>query len=74
MIQLFGSAWFVVANTEHPEETIRFLDYLVSEENVRLWVEGVGVPPSVAGIDYSQYDWRRSSRTSPICSRIGTVL
>jgi raffinose/stachyose/melibiose transport system substrate-binding protein len=56
MIQLFGSAWFVVANTEHPEETIRFLDYLVSEENVRLWVEGVGVPPSVAGIDYSQYD------------------
>jgi raffinose/stachyose/melibiose transport system substrate-binding protein len=56
MIQLYGSAWFVVADTEHPEETISFLDYLVSEENVRLWVERVGVPPSVAGIDYNQFD------------------
>ncbi len=48
MIQLFGSAWFVSADSEHPEETIRFLDYLVSEEAVPLWVEGVGVyrPPS----------------------------
>ena len=25
-----GSAWFIAADTEHPEETIRFLDYLVS--------------------------------------------
>ena len=30
MIHLMGSAWFIAADTEHPEETIRFLDYLAS--------------------------------------------
>ena len=58
MIQLFGSAWFVTANSEHPEETMRFLDYLVSADVIPLWVEGASLLPAQAGVDYSSLDIR----------------
>ena len=58
MIHLMGSAWFISADTEHPEETIRFLDYLVSADVIPLWVEGASLLPAQAGVDYSSLDIR----------------
>ena len=57
MIHLMGSAWFIAADTEHPEETIRFLDYLVSADTIQLWLDG-GTLPAQAGVDYSPYEMR----------------
>ncbi|MCY3867302.1 MAG: extracellular solute-binding protein [Chloroflexi bacterium] len=57
MIHLMGSAWFIAADTEHPEETIRFLDYLASPETIQLWLDG-GTLPAQAGVDYSPYEMR----------------
>ncbi len=57
MIHLMGSAWFIAADTEHPEETIRFLDYLVSPETIQLWLDG-GTLPAQANVDYSPYEMR----------------
>ncbi len=57
MIHLMGSAWFIAADTEHPEETIRFLDYLASAETIQLWLDG-GTLPAQAGVDYSSYEMR----------------
>ena len=58
MIRLMGSGWFIPADTEHPEETINFLDYLVSEDAIPLWVEGAKLLPALAGVDYSGLDIR----------------
>ncbi len=58
MIRLMGSGWFIPADTEHPEETIKFLDYLVSEDVIPLWVEGAKLLPALAGVDYSGLDIR----------------
>ena len=58
MIRLMGSAWFISADTEHPEETIRFLDYLVSADVIPLWVEGASLLPAQAGVDFSSLDIR----------------
>ena len=58
MIRLMGSGWFIPADTEHPEEAIKFLDYLVSEEVIPLWVEGAKLLPALAGVDYSGLDVR----------------
>ncbi len=57
MIHLMGSAWFVVADTENPEETIRFLDYLASADTIQLWIDG-GTLPAQAGVDYSGFEMR----------------
>lgn len=57
MIQLMGSAWFIAADTEHPEETIRFLDYLVSADTIQLWLDA-GTLPAQANVDYSPYEMR----------------
>ena len=56
MIRLMGSGWFIPADTEHPEEAIKFLDYLVSEEVIPLWVEGASLLPALANVDYSGLD------------------
>ena len=57
MIHLMGSGWFIPADTEHPEETIRFLDYLASAETIQLWLDA-GTLPAQAGVDYSPYEMR----------------
>ena len=57
MIHLMGSAWFIAADTEHPEETIRFLDYLASADTIQLWLDG-GTLPAQANVDYSPYEMR----------------
>lgn len=58
LIELIGSAWFIPADSEYPEEALRFLDYLVSEEAVRLWIEDGGLVPAVRGINYENYEIR----------------
>ena len=58
MIRLMGSGWFIPADTEHPAETIKFLDYLVSEDVIPLWVEGAKLLPALAGVDYGGLDVR----------------
>ncbi|MCQ3805660.1 MAG: extracellular solute-binding protein, partial [Acidimicrobiia bacterium] len=55
-VQYLGGGWMIAADTEYPEETVMFLDYLVSEEAVPLWVEGASLVPAVKGVDYSAYD------------------
>ncbi len=57
MIHLMGSIWTIAADTEHPVEAIRFLDYLVSEENTQFWLDA-GILPALAGVDYSPYEMR----------------
>jgi ABC-type glycerol-3-phosphate transport system substrate-binding protein len=42
-----GSAYFASAATKHPKEAAQFLDYLFSDEVVKIWVEQVGVIPPV---------------------------
>ena len=54
-VQYLGGGWMIAADTEYPEETVMFLDYLVSEEAVPLWV-GASLVPAVKGVDYSDYD------------------
>jgi raffinose/stachyose/melibiose transport system substrate-binding protein len=41
-----GSAWFVSAKTEHPDEVAMLLDHLYSDTSARIWVEkGRYIPP-----------------------------
>jgi len=41
-----GSAWYVSANTKHPNEAALFLDYLFSDEAVKIWIEAASrIPP-----------------------------
>lgn len=47
----------VAADTEHPEETIRFLDYLASPETIQLWLDG-GTLPAQANVDCSPCEMR----------------
>jgi raffinose/stachyose/melibiose transport system substrate-binding protein len=35
-----GSAWFITASTQHPDEAAAFLDYLISQEAGQRWIEG----------------------------------
>ena len=58
MIQLMGAVWYIIGDTEHPEETLTFLNYLVSDEAHPLWVEGAKLLPGVTGVDFSGYDVR----------------
>lgn len=58
MIQLMGAVWYIIGDTEHPEETLTFLNYLVSDEAHSLWVEGAKLLPGVTGVDFSDYDVR----------------
>ena len=75
MIHLMGSAWFISADTEHPEETIRFLDYLVSAEDDPALGRGRQFAAQrQAGVDYSPYDdTSRVPGFHSTWSRLGTV-
>ncbi len=48
-----GSAYFISANSPHPDEAALFLDYLFSEEAVKIWIESASRIPPVA-IDTSE--------------------
>ena len=41
-----GSGWLVSAASEHPEATLEFLDYLVSEEMGQRWVTEINAVPA----------------------------
>jgi len=43
-----GSGFLISSKTAHPEEAIKFLDYLFSEENDKKWLEDMCVIPPVA--------------------------
>ncbi len=43
-----GSGYFVSSKTAHPEEAIKFLDYLFSEENGKIWLEDMSINPPIA--------------------------
>jgi raffinose/stachyose/melibiose transport system substrate-binding protein len=40
-----GSAYFISAQTEHPEETLLFLDFLFDPANAHYWMEGMNIIP-----------------------------
>jgi len=41
-----GSAYYISADTQHPEEAAMLLDYLFSEEAAKIWIEGASrIPP-----------------------------
>ncbi len=50
-----GSGWLVSAASEHPEATLEFLDYLISEEMGTRWVTEINAIPAypvdAAGLD-----------------------
>lgn len=47
-----GSAYYIAANSAHPDEAALFLDYLFSEEAVDMWVEQASkIPPVAANTD-----------------------
>ena len=50
-----GGTWVVIGDTEHPDETLAFLDYLVSEEALPLWIDA-NLLPVLKGVDYNQFD------------------
>jgi raffinose/stachyose/melibiose transport system substrate-binding protein len=50
-----GSGWVVSANSQHPEETLTFLDYLISEEMGPRWVAEIGAVPAYP-VDTSALD------------------
>jgi len=58
LIELIGSAWFIPADTEYPEEALRWLNYLISDEAVQMWLEDIGQVPTVLGIDFSTLNVR----------------
>ena len=35
-----GAAWFITSSTAHPDEAAAFLDFLVSPEAGKMWIEG----------------------------------
>jgi raffinose/stachyose/melibiose transport system substrate-binding protein len=41
-----GSGYFVSAKSEHPEEAVKFLNFLFDPANAKYWVEGMSVVPS----------------------------
>jgi raffinose/stachyose/melibiose transport system substrate-binding protein len=50
----FGEALVVNGKTKHPDESAAFLDYLFSENAVKIWYEG-GYIPSAKNVDYSSF-------------------
>ena len=50
-----GSGWVVSANTEHPDEVLEFLDYLISEEMGGNWITQISAVPAYP-VDTSQMD------------------
>ena len=50
-----GGTWVVIGDTEHPEETLMFLDYLVSDEALPLWIEA-NLLPVLKGVNYDDFD------------------
>lgn len=50
-----GEAVVVNSKTKHPEETVKFLDYMFQPDNMEYWYEA-GLIPSVKDVDYSEYE------------------
>ena len=50
-----GSGWVVSANSEHPDEVLEFLDYLISEEMGGNWITQISAVPAYP-VDTSQMD------------------
>jgi raffinose/stachyose/melibiose transport system substrate-binding protein len=54
-----GSQWSISARAskEAQEEAVKFLDFLTSEENIKIWVEeGYLVPIRKGGLNWEQFD------------------
>lgn len=50
-----GSGWVVSSSTEHPDEVLKFLDYLISEEMGPRWVDDISAVPAYP-VDTSALD------------------
>ena len=50
-----GSGYFVSANSEHPEESIAFLDFLFDPANANIWAEQMNIVPPYA-VDMSSFE------------------
>ena len=50
-----GSGWVVNSGTEHPDEVLEFLDYLISEEMGPRWVDDISAVPAYP-VDTSELD------------------
>ena len=62
-----GSIWVLAANSQHPEEAGKFLDFLVSPESAEVWAEQANIPLPVT-LDTSTLE------VSPLLTRVIEVL
>jgi raffinose/stachyose/melibiose transport system substrate-binding protein len=62
-----GSIWVLAANSQHPDEAGKFLDFLISPESAELWAEQANTPLPVT-IDTSTLE------ASPLLTTVIEVL
>jgi raffinose/stachyose/melibiose transport system substrate-binding protein len=62
-----GSIWVLAANSQHPEEAAKFLDFLVSPESAEVWAEQANIPLPVT-LDTSTLE------ASPLLATVIEVL
>ena len=62
-----GSNWVLSANSQHPEEAGKFLDFLVSPESAKVWAEQGNIPLPVT-LDTSTLE------VSPLLASVIEVL
>ncbi len=62
-----GSAYYISSKSQHPKEAAQFLDYLISQQAVKVWVEQTGSFPPV------KFD-TRAAHVSPLFRSILNVL
>ena len=74
MIRLMGSGWFIPADTEHPEEAIKFLDYLVSEDVIPLWSRAPSCCPLWPVSTIADWIFGPYTGTSPTWLQLGTEI
>lgn len=62
-----GSAYYISSKSQHPKEAAQFLDYLISQQAVKIWVEQTGSFPPV------KFD-TRAAHVSPLFRSILNIL
>lgn len=51
-----GAEWSISADTKHPEESIKFVNFLTLDENMDVWAEKGSVIPMRKNLDVSQFN------------------
>lgn len=51
-----GSTWAISANSKNKDLAVEFLDYVMSQENAKRWLEQASVIPPLNGLETADYD------------------